>query len=363
MTLLLLGFGLAYANGANDVSKGIATLVGSGVTDCARALRWGALCTAAGGLLGAVLGGAMVRTFGAGLLSAGVVPTFAAAAATLAGAAAWVLLSTRTGLPVSTTHALVGSLAGVAWMAYGPAGMRWGALGGQVFLPLLASPLVAVAGTLALLAWTRGPAAAVDCVCAQVTPAALSPTPDGAALLAPAALRIVTGSSAQCAAEAPNAIRFTRDRLHWLTSGAAAGGRALNDAPKIVGLILAASLTGGAAAPSSPLLFAVVTAGMVGGSLAAGRRVTRVLAEKVTPLDAREGSSANLVTAALVGSGALLGLPMSATHVSAGAISAVGLSRHSLDGRTLRDIALAWGVTLPAGALLGMAAYALVRWL
>ncbi|MGC8550290.1 MAG: hypothetical protein ACP5M4_11375 [Acidobacteriaceae bacterium] len=44
--IFLLGFAVAYANGSNDVSKGIATLAGSGVTNYRRAIRWGTLWTA-----------------------------------------------------------------------------------------------------------------------------------------------------------------------------------------------------------------------------------------------------------------------------------------------------------------------------
>ncbi len=53
--VVVAGFLVALANGANDVSKGIATLVGSGVTDYRRAIRWGTLCTALGGLAGGTL--------------------------------------------------------------------------------------------------------------------------------------------------------------------------------------------------------------------------------------------------------------------------------------------------------------------
>jgi len=102
-----------------------------------------------------------------------------------------------------------------------------------------------------------------------------------------------------------------------------------------------------------------VTFGMVAGSLVAGRRVTRVLAEGITPMDNREGFAANLVTAALVTTGAIHGLPMSTTHVASGGIFGVGAQRGTLDRRSLRGIVLAWVVTLPAAGMLGAAGYAL----
>jgi PiT family inorganic phosphate transporter len=111
-----------------------------------------------------------------------------------------------------------------------------------------------------------------------------------------------------------------------------------------------------------PAVFAVVALGMVAGSLIAGRRVTAVLAEKVTRMDHREGFVANLITAALIGSGAALGLPMSTTHVSSGAIIGAGISKETGVNRgTVRDMVLAWMITLPAAALLGALAYDLLR--
>ena len=66
-----LGLAIAYINGANDVSKGIATLVGSGVTDYRRAVVWGTLWTGAGAVVRAFLATAMVQTFGRGLFASG----------------------------------------------------------------------------------------------------------------------------------------------------------------------------------------------------------------------------------------------------------------------------------------------------
>jgi PiT family inorganic phosphate transporter len=111
-----------------------------------------------------------------------------------------------------------------------------------------------------------------------------------------------------------------------------------------------------------PAAFALVALGIVAGSLIAGRRVTAVLAENVTRMDHREGFVANLVTAALVGPGAALGLPMSTTHVSSGAIIGAGISKEAgVNLGTVRDMVLAWIITLPAAALLGVLAYELLR--
>src|ERR1700730_18319715 len=67
--LVLLALFLAFANGSNDISKGIATLVGSGVTNFRAAVLWGTVWTVGGGLLAAFASQGLVATFsGKGVL-------------------------------------------------------------------------------------------------------------------------------------------------------------------------------------------------------------------------------------------------------------------------------------------------------
>ena len=94
----------------------------------------------------------------------------------------------------------------------------------------------------------------------------------------------------------------------------------------------------------------------------AGKKVTRVLAEQVTPMDHQEGFIANLVTAGLVGPGAALGLPMSTTHVSTGAIIGVGATNKAeLNWKAVKSMVMAWILTIPLAALLGVSAFAVLR--
>jgi hypothetical protein len=88
-----------------------------------------------GALASSVLSRAMIGTFGASLLQEGSKPTFDGAFAALLGAAACVGIATLLGLPVSTTHAIVGSVAGVYSFSLGFRGISWGAVGGDVTLP------------------------------------------------------------------------------------------------------------------------------------------------------------------------------------------------------------------------------------
>jgi len=107
--------------------------------------------------------------------------------------------------------------------------------------------------------------------------------------------------------------------------------------------------------PLSGSYYAVVALGMTAGSWIAGRRVTHLLARKVTPMDHREGFAANLVTAALVGIGAPLGLPMSTTHVATGAILGIAAEQEMpINRKVIAEMIIAWVVTLPAAGLLSV---------
>ena len=99
------------------------------------------------------------------------------------------------------------------------------------------------------------------------------------------------------------------------------------------------------------------------GSYLGGLRVTEVLAEKVTKMNHAEGLSANLTTSSLVLVSGMLGLPVSTTHVSSSAIIGIGLLKglNSVRWTTVRDMALAWVVTLPASALLACIAYLILH--
>ena len=121
LILLLLIVIVTIANGANDVSKGVATLAGSGVARARRAILWGTVCTVAGGLAAIAWGGALAGSFGSGLVAPGFRIDQTFLTATLLGASLWLLFATRLGLPVSTTHALLGGLVGARRAGLPPA--------------------------------------------------------------------------------------------------------------------------------------------------------------------------------------------------------------------------------------------------
>ena len=361
-----LVFALAYANGTNDVSKAIATLVGSGVTHYQTAIVWGTIWTTLGAGVSAFVASAMVKTFSHGLIQTGTIIEPAATLAVLTGAMAWVLFASHTGLPVSTTHALTGAIVGTCLVAFAGEGLIWSAIGGKIALPLLLSPFLALTISLLIHPAIRALARKWEGTCLCVMPAsqalvAIGPRGKTRTLFqAPDFGQPVIAVPSQCDRAGLPGLVVGLDTIHWLSSGLASFARGTNDAPKIVAILLIGSSASAWPSSSSQLVaFGGIAIAMGLGSYFGGLRVTEVLAEKVTKMNHAEGLSANLTTSTLVLASGSLGLPVSTTHVSSSAIIGIGLLKgwDNVRWTTVRDMVLAWAVTLPASALLACIAY------
>ncbi len=371
--VLVLALLLAFANGANDNSKGVATLVGYGAAGPRMALAWAAVTTALGAWTGALIGTRLLSAFRAGFISGGegLSTTFYAAA--LSGACAWVLFATWASLPVSTTHAILGGLVGAGLLEVGASAIGWSWLVEKAALPLLLSPLVAL--TLVFLA---GPPLAKlvrrgerRCLCAVETfeptlahgvISGNGPIGAGGGATTSRRLALVTGEVAICALHSPAATATGADvaaAVHWGTSGMVGFARGWNDTPKITALALVAL----PASAGTHGAFALVAVAMALGGLVAGRRVLATLAEKITPLPLGESLAASGVSALLVGLASWRGLPVSTTHVTTGGIVGAGLARSPGTVRwgVVREITLSWIVTLPVAAAVAAATSAALR--
>ncbi|MGH8442752.1 MAG: inorganic phosphate transporter [Nevskiaceae bacterium] len=344
---------LAYANGANDNFKGVATLFGSGVSNYGRALNWATAATAAGSIAAIWLTAQLVAAFSGKLFVSPqtlALPGFGIAVC--AACAATVLLATRFGLPISTTHALAGGLLGAA-VAAPDSVVDWARAGKQIFLPLAVGPVVAIAAAMLLyplasfarrtLRITRQ-----TCVCVDDE---WVPQAGGAAALG--GIKVVVESQQVCQERYGGHLvgvsaQALIDGLHYLSAGAVSFARGVNDTPKIVALfLLAAPVVGGVAA------FPAVALVMAAGGLFGARRVAETMSKKITAMNPGQGLTANLITSALVLAASPLGLPLSTTHVSCGALFGIGAVTRQARWKTIAGIVAAWLVTLPLAGALG----------
>jgi PiT family inorganic phosphate transporter len=366
MTLLILGavMLLAYSNGANDNFKGVATLFGSGTATYRRALIWATVTTFAGSILALLLARGLVETFtGKGLVPDVVTgqPVFLTAVSL--GAALTVLLATRFGLPVSTTHALTGALVGAGLVAT-QGHVTPGTLGSSFLLPLAFSPLVSVLITLLLyplfkLVRRKSGVTTVTCLCIGNQFEEVVVQAGGTLALRRSGVVLQTGQASECVQRYHGGQMLglqagsVLDALHYLSAGAVGFARGLNDTPKIVALLIAA----GTVAPNAGLaLVAVVMA--VGGVLNA-HRVAETMSKKITRMNPGQGFTANLVTSCLVTLASRFGLAVSTTHVSVGSLVGIGLVNKTANLSLVMAILLAWLTTLPLAALLGAVVYGL----
>lgn len=364
-TILLAVLCLAYANGANDNFKGVATLFGSGTTNYRRALLWATGTTLLGSLAALFLAQTLLKNFsGKGLVDESLVTDVRYGAAVALGAGLTVLLATRLGMPISTTHGLVGSLVGAGWAAGSVIDLE--KLGLSFFLPLLISPMLALLATLLCYPAFRSLRKALGvtertCFCVGDETVECVPRMDHAAALERVGvLSAKVGTTVECrhhyegrmwGIDAGTAL----DRLHYLSAGVVSFARGLNDTPKIAALLLLAPALGASGG------IALVGLAIAAGGLLSARRVAETMSQKITPMNHGQGFTANLITGIVVIGASRWGLPVSTTHVSCGALFGIGTITGKAKLATIAQILAAWITTLPLGAALGAACYAVLR--
>lgn len=356
---------LAFANGANDNFKGVATLYGSRTLSQRQALVWATITTMAGSLTAAWLATELMRLFsGKGLVPDILVGEPVFMLAVLSGSAMTVMLAARIGIPISTTHALVGALVGTG-LAATSWNIHWDVLLRSYFWPLLASPLIALVLASALyraLSGTRKWLGINKETCVCIGSEKAVPMPGGVAALQTSMPELLLDSTEHCREIQRYQGRMVGlsyqglvEGLHVLSGGAVSFARGLNDTPKIVGVALAAS-----ALNVGWLTFVVALAMGLGGVLSS-HRIARTMSDGITDIQHGPGLAANLVTSFLVLVASKWGVPVSTTHVSCGSIFGIATSSGKTDWSQVQGIAGAWLATLPMAALLAAGVYLITK--
>jgi PiT family inorganic phosphate transporter len=355
---------LAYSNGANDNFKGVASLFGSRTCNYRIAISWATITTFAGSLMSIFLAQTLLTKFSA----KGIVPEHFAGSeyfllAVAIGTGLTVIIATLTGFPVSTTHALIGAIIGCGFVTVGSQ-VNLGTLGKGFVLPLLLSPLLAIAVAGALYIVFHGLRVVTGttkewCICVGTEERVVAmPQPSSVLALRSVGSRITLSLDEQenCRERYTGSFlgvgsQQIMDAAHFLSAGTVSFARGLNDTPKIVALLLlwkALDIRWG---------FAAVALTIAIGGLLNARKVAETMSKKITTMNHGQGFTANLTTAILVVLASLFGLPVSTTHVSVGSLFGIGLTTGNANLRTINAIVLSWVVTLPCAAIAAGSTY------
>jgi len=310
-----------YINGFHDAANAIATVVTTGVLPVRTAVILAAILNFAG----AVSGTAVAKTIASGFADPAVV-TQAVVLSALLGASIWNLITWWFGIPFSSSHVLIGGLAGAVVAKAGIDAFRWKTLYGKVLVPLVMSPLIGFVVAFALMV-------ALMWLVRRRSPAWVN--------------------------------RMSR-RMQLVSASSMAFAHGSNDAQKSMGVITLALVAFvkagfGDAMPKWVLpvgdkvplwVVMVCAAAIAAGTMAGGKRIIKTMGSKIVRISPIQGFAAEGAGALTIMGASHFGIPVSTTHVINASIMGVGVSkrvravRWGVAGNILR----AWILTLPLSA-------------
>jgi inorganic phosphate transporter, PiT family len=322
LSVIVIALLFDFTNGFHDAANAVGTSI---------ATR--ALTPTAALILAAILNfvGALLSTHIAATLSSGIVlphvVTLPMVLAGLVAAITWNLITWYFGIPSSSSHCLVGGIAGAVLVSHGADGVQWMGITMKVLVPTIVSPFLGFGGGL-LFSWL---------------------------------VAHLVGQSQ------PGKITHRFRNLQLISASGMALSHGLNDAQKTMGIITLA-LFAEHAIPTADVpgwvkLACAIVMGL--GTFAGGKRIISTLGTKIYHLTAVDGFTSQTAGAAVLQVAAHLGLPVSTTHVVTASIMGVGAAHKVKAVRwgVSRSILVAWVLTLPVSCALGAGAAVLTQWL
>ncbi|MBI2375639.1 MAG: inorganic phosphate transporter [Deltaproteobacteria bacterium] len=312
-----------YINGFHDAANAIATVVSTGVLP----VRTAVLLAGMLNFGGAMMGTAVAKTIASGFASPAIV-TQAVVLAALLGASIWNLITWWFGIPSSSSHALIGALAGAVVAHAGVDAFNWSALVGKVLVPLVASPTIGF-----LVAFVFG-----------------------------VGLLWILRSFRSAT------VNTLSRRFQLVSAALMAFSHGSNDAQKSMGIITLALVawmaTGAAGVPAwvlpsepdhVPYWVIVSCAAAIGlGTMAGGQRIIKTMGSKIIRITPLQGFVAETSGALTILGASGFGIPVSTTHVINACIMGVGASKRlsAVRWNVAGNIVIAWVLTLPlSGAI------------
>lgn len=393
----IFGVFMAWGIGANDVANAMATSVGAKALTIKQAI----LVAAVFEFLGAVLaGGEVTSTIRKGIIDASLLSDtpetlIYGMLASLLAAGTWLLIASRNGWPVSTTHSIVGAIVGFAAVGVGIDAVHWGKVG-TIVMSWIVSPLTAgviayfvFASVQVLILRQEDPLARAKryvpvyiflaaftitlmTILKGLKHVGLSISVANAYLLAvliAVVISLIGAFLIRRIQPDPKLEKrqhfYTVERvfavLMIVTACSMAFAHGSNDVANAIGplaAVISIAQTGVVGAKSAiPIwVLALGGGGIVIGLATYGRRVIATVGHKITQLTPSRGFAAELAAATTIVIASGTGIPISTTHTLVGAVLGVGLARgiEAIDLRVVGRIFVSWVVTIPAGAFLAI---------
>jgi len=321
LAVIAVALAFDFVNGFHDAANSIATVVSTRVLSPRMAVAWAAFFNFVAFL---VFGTKVATTIAKGVVQPSSI-SIAVVFAGLVGAIGWNLITFFLGLPTSSSHALVGGIAGAAVAKGGSHVLISDGLQ-KIGVFIVLSPLIGLALALILtigIMWLFHRVRNVD--------------------------RLNRG--------------FRSGQL--LSAAAFSLGHGANDAQKTMGVILAVLIAEKQVPASSGVpLWVVLSAHLaIGlGTLTGGWRIVKTMGTKITKLQPAGGVAAESAAAATLFFTSAQGIPVSTTHTITGAIVGVGAARRLSAVRwgVAGRVVWAWVLTIPGAFLIAAATYGVI---
>ncbi|HEX3526761.1 MAG TPA: inorganic phosphate transporter [Thermoanaerobaculia bacterium] len=318
--IILIALSFDFLNGFHDAANSIATVVSTRVLSPQKAVLWAAFFNFVAAF---VLGTGVAKTMGSGMIDLAVV-TSEVVLAGLLGAIVWNLVTWYYGLPVSSSHALIGGYAGAAIAKAGPKAIL-------------------------LAGWTK-------------TLAFIVLAPLIGCFLGFFLMVSVTWVFRRWR---PSRLDHLFRRLQLLSAGLYSLGHGGNDAQKTMGIITGLLVASGYIKHFHVPLWVVLIshAAIALGTMFGGWRIVKTMGTKITKLQPFGGFCAETSGAITLVGATLLGIPVSTTHTITGAIIGVGATRRlsAVKWGVAGRIVWAWVLTIPIAAAVSWVTYFLLR--
>lgn len=400
----VFGLFMAWGIGANDVANAMATSIGSGALTIRKALVVAAVFEFTGAVLA---GGGVTSTIRSGIIESSFVESepellVYGMLAALLSAGVWLLVASRRGWPVSTTHSIVGAIVGFAIVAYGTSSVEWSKVW-TIVASWVVSPVTA--GLFAFfifnsIQWLilrhenpleRARRYAPVYVFLTVMLISLVTIFKGLshvgldlsamqAYLTAFGLAIVVAALGRYFINRIEVDKRAEKKFHYatvervfgvlmvITACSMAFAHGSNDVANAIGpvaAVISVAQTGVVSAQSTVPFWILVLGGcgIVIGLATFGRHVISTVGARITDLTPTRGFSAELAAASTIVLASGTGIPVSTTHTLVGAVLGVGIARgiSAINLGVVGRIFVSWVVTIPAGAALTVVIFYLLR--